>query len=100
VTGFGLDSPLAELYAAGIPLFPIGAVGVSFDTDYETDRGRRNAIGNPVYSWFESFGINVRVYAPACEQNQVAEEICFEDGDGEGVVGFYDFWYGGVEVAD
>lgn len=100
VTWLGLNSPLAELNSAGVPVLPIRSVRIGFDANDETDCFPRNLLRDPFGGRFQCGGVNVGVDATAGEEDEVAEEICFQHGKREGVVCFDDVGKGGVQVAD
>lgn len=95
-----LDGPLAQLNAPAVPLRPVLAVGgVDFDADDEPDGLVRNGRRDPVERRAQRVRVDVGVDAAAREEDEVAEEVGLEDGEGEGLVGLQDLREGGVEVA-
>lgn len=75
MAGFGLNGPLAELNPARIPVTPVHSVGVGFNANNETDRGARDLGGKPVRRGLQCRGVNIRVDASTCEQDEVAKEV-------------------------
>lgn len=100
VSRLGLDGPLAQLDAPAVPLRPVLAVGgVDFDPDDESDRLVRHGLRDPVERRAQRMRVDVGVDAAPREEDEVAEEVGLEDGEGEGLVSLQDFREGGVEVA-
>lgn len=86
VTRLALDGPLAELDAAAVPVSPVGAVGVGLNTNDETNRLLRDRGGDPSVGTLDSIGVNVGVDAAAGKENQITEEVSFENGQRQKLV--------------
>jgi len=69
VAGFSLDGPLAELYPARVPVFPICSVGVGFNTNNETDCGAGYFVWYPVGRGTDGGGVDVGVDSAAGEED-------------------------------
>lgn len=96
----GLNGPLAELNAARVPVVPVRTVGVGFYANDHAVAGARDVGGHPFGGALQGASVNVRVDSSSCQQNQVAEKVGLEHGDGHGVVGSDNVGHGGVQVAD
>lgn len=100
VARLGLDSPLAELNTARVPVGPVRAVRVGFNSNHHAI-GTGWHIGRyPIHRRLQRSSVNVRVNTASGEQDQVTEEVGLQDWEGEGIVGLDDLRHGCVEVTN
>ena len=99
MAGLALDRPLAKLDAAAVPISPVGTVGVGFDANDEANCRARNVGGEPVEGALERVCVDIRVDATARVEDQVTEEVGFEDRAGQGVESLQNLRYRRVEEA-
>lgn len=82
MAGLRLDGPLAELNATGVPVGPVRAIRISLDADDHAVRIAGHIVRNPISGTLQRVRVDVGVDATPRKEDQVAEEVCFEDGDG------------------
>jgi hypothetical protein len=75
MTGQGLDRPLTELNPAGIPLFPIRSIRVSFDPDDDSNFMTIHALWYPIFNRFQGCRIDVAIDAALCKKDEVSKEV-------------------------
>ena len=85
-----LNSPLAELDAAGVPLGPVRAIWISLDADDHSVGVRGYVRGYPIRRRLQCRSVDIRVDAATGKEDKVAEKIGFQHRDRESVVGFND----------
>lgn len=93
-----LDCPLAKLNPSRVPILPVRAIWICFDTDHKTYRVGFEVARKPFRGWFQSSGVDVRIYPSTRKKDKIAEEICFEDIKRESLVRFEDGWYCSVQM--
>src|SRR5690606_27693795 len=74
-----LNSPLAELDAARIPLGPIWPVWIRLNSNDEANRAGLELRGDPFGCWLQGLSIDVCVDSTASEEDEVSEEVGLED---------------------
>ena len=77
VTRLGLDSPLAKLYPARVPVLPVRSIRIGFNANDEADCFPGKLRRDPFGGGFECGGVDVGVNAAAGKEDEVAEEIRF-----------------------
>ena len=80
MTRLGADGPLAELDPSTVPIGPVFAVRIGFDTNDEAVGGVGYGGGDPLGDVSNGEGVHVSVDAAASEEDQVAEEVGLENG--------------------